>query len=535
MINTSIAAVIMSVAGAAVAQSTIHVVAYEGPPPPGFAEGVYFNTFTSGDTTTDGIGVFNALLGGPGINGDNYATTWTTEAGLVLVVQGGDVAPGTDGLTFAGMAFSAKSGADMALFATLDDNHDGIWIRQNGALTLLALEGDTAPGFDPQYTFNTINKPAFNSIDELYFRSSVKPIFGGGSTEVIYSNRTGELSPLLKEGDDAGGQGPLVGPLLIKRLNDAGQFLLDAKTDGDQGIWLFSDNGLTPILKEGDPAPGIEGEVVEEVSATGLNTMGHVAVVAGIDIPGTPYAMSFTNRTGALEPLFMHGEPAPDTEPGTTFNSASDGPHLNNLDQVIFATTINGPNIPGEANFAQWYDDGEGSIQLLLRRDDPLLGAPEGTLIDATGYLDFNDAGQIILLTSLQGDAVDYMNNKVLLGMTVEEPPYVILREGDKIDLGFEDVRTLSDFEVTGRLTNEGRILVHAEFLDETEAILRVSLEESGCPADFNGDGTLNILDYVAFQSAFVAQDSDADCDDNGQFQILDFVCYQVAFVTGCP
>ena len=55
-----------------------------------------------------------------------------------------------------------------------------------------------------------------------------------------------------------------------------------------------------------------------------------------------------------------------------------------------------------------------------------------------------------------------------------------------------------------------------------------------GCPADFNGDGQLNILDFVAFQEAFVAHDPDADCDSSGDFNILDFVCYQGLFVAGC-
>ena len=55
------------------------------------------------------------------------------------------------------------------------------------------------------------------------------------------------------------------------------------------------------------------------------------------------------------------------------------------------------------------------------------------------------------------------------------------------------------------------------------------------CPADFNGDGNVNILDFVAFQSAFVAQEPSADCDGNGAFNILDFVCFQAVFAQGCP
>lgn len=54
------------------------------------------------------------------------------------------------------------------------------------------------------------------------------------------------------------------------------------------------------------------------------------------------------------------------------------------------------------------------------------------------------------------------------------------------------------------------------------------------CIADFDGDGSLTILDFVRFQLAFVAGDPAADCDDNGALEILDFSCFQAAFLEGC-
>jgi hypothetical protein len=55
------------------------------------------------------------------------------------------------------------------------------------------------------------------------------------------------------------------------------------------------------------------------------------------------------------------------------------------------------------------------------------------------------------------------------------------------------------------------------------------------CPADINGDGVLNILDFVAFQAAWQAMDPIGDCDGSGTYNILDFVCYQGVFAQGCP
>jgi len=55
------------------------------------------------------------------------------------------------------------------------------------------------------------------------------------------------------------------------------------------------------------------------------------------------------------------------------------------------------------------------------------------------------------------------------------------------------------------------------------------------CVADTNGDGTLNVLDFIAFQTAFLAGDepaADVNCDLG--LSILDFVRYQELFAAGC-
>jgi len=58
--------------------------------------------------------------------------------------------------------------------------------------------------------------------------------------------------------------------------------------------------------------------------------------------------------------------------------------------------------------------------------------------------------------------------------------------------------------------------------------------EFGGCLADCNGDGLLNILDFICFQELFEAQDPAADCNGDGLWNILDFVCFQEAFQEGC-
>lgn len=66
------------------------------------------------------------------------------------------------------------------------------------------------------------------------------------------------------------------------------------------------------------------------------------------------------------------------------------------------------------------------------------------------------------------------------------------------------------------------------------EVVSRFSVQPAACPADFNGDGNVNVLDFVAFQLWWQAMDPKADCDTSGTFDVLDFVCFQGVFQAGC-
>ena len=60
------------------------------------------------------------------------------------------------------------------------------------------------------------------------------------------------------------------------------------------------------------------------------------------------------------------------------------------------------------------------------------------------------------------------------------------------------------------------------------------SLSFGSCRADMNGDGMLNIFDFLAFQGAFTAGKARADCNGDGVLNVLDFVCFQAVFQAGC-
>jgi hypothetical protein len=65
--------------------------------------------------------------------------------------------------------------------------------------------------------------------------------------------------------------------------------------------------------------------------------------------------------------------------------------------------------------------------------------------------------------------------------------------------------------------------------------VKRNSCPSDPCFADFDGDGSLTIFDFLGFQNAFDAGDLAADCDEDGGLTLFDFLCFQNAFDAGCP
>ena len=68
-----------------------------------------------------------------------------------------------------------------------------------------------------------------------------------------------------------------------------------------------------------------------------------------------------------------------------------------------------------------------------------------------------------------------------------------------------------------------------------TAAFDNVVMESAGCAADCNGDGNLDVLDFVCFQQEWQGKTEFGDCNNDGMYNVLDFVCFQGVFQKGCP
>mgnify|MGYP001027404687 CR=1 FL=1 len=66
------------------------------------------------------------------------------------------------------------------------------------------------------------------------------------------------------------------------------------------------------------------------------------------------------------------------------------------------------------------------------------------------------------------------------------------------------------------------------------DAFAILGVECGDCRADFDGDGELNIFDFLAFQTAFGMGDLSADFDGDGGLTLFDFLAFQTEFDAGC-
>lgn len=155
--------------------------------------------------------------------------------------------------------------------------------------------------------------------------------------------------------------------------------------------------------------------------------------------------------------------------------------------------------------------------------------AKDGTTLDRFGAGIAYDDGLIAIGAAGDSEVEDYAGSVYLFNLApgqqhLKQPaPIAVdrLRFGSALDM-------------------EGDLLLVGAYGDDDQAdragaVFEYSIDVVGvCKADVNGDGNLDVLDFVTFQQLWQSGQVAADCDGDGGFTILDFICYQQLFVAGC-
>ena len=76
--------------------------------------------------------------------------------------------------------------------------------------------------------------------------------------------------------------------------------------------------------------------------------------------------------------------------------------------------------------------------------------------------------------------------------------------------------------------------LINANLTLATNMVAWACDAPSICYADCEGDGDLDVFDFLCFQGAFANQDPYADCEQDGDWDVFDFLCFQGLFANGC-
>lgn len=276
--------------------------------------------------------VFNSNL-----SGGSSGIFLKSSQGLSRVVKAtlngsGDPAPG--GGTFLGVRQSSisSSGKNVA-FSGFATNSGGVYVASGGQISLAVSDGDFIPGsLEP---FATVSLNAVNDQGLIAFLAQSFPFPNG-----MYVGTNGQFTLIARDGDPAPGGGnfsllfpdPRFGPV----INNNGDVAFAAElSTGGRGVFLYHQGTLSRIAGPGDPSP--DGSTFFTADAPSINALGQVAFSGETFTHGFG---AFVFSAGSVQSVVIPG----DRVPGATVDFA-DLPQVNDLGEVAVGVGLsNGEN-----------------------------------------------------------------------------------------------------------------------------------------------------------------------------------------------
>lgn len=456
---------------------TLNLVALAGTTPPGITDGAIFNRFGELRINAAGQVGFNGLLIGSGVNGANDGGVWSQgqdapgPAPLTLIAREGDRAPGTtENTVFAliNSGFILNHSGQAAFRAILSGdgfaNDLSIWSQGRaepgpGNLQLVARRADPAPGTATGVTFTGFQLPVFNDTGQVAFRGGV-----AGNGVDVFNN-----SGLWSQGRSEAGPGELQ---LVVRRGDA-----SPGTSEDATFVFFS-----------DPRISNSGQVT------------FVGAIQGDEIlPQNDSGIWLQSQAGSQpDELYLvarEGDAAPGVLDGAKFGSSL-GPQINATGEVAFFSDLVGNNVTSVNNSGIWMqqhtNEGFEELHLITREGDAAPGTSAGTAFsDLLAFL-LNDNGQIAFTSNLAGNDVNASNDRGLWATDASGTLQLIVREGDQINVSDDpllealrtveslsalDTRSGGDSKPLG-FNNAGQIAVTLTFTDGSSGVFVASIPE---------------------------------------------------------
>jgi hypothetical protein len=266
------------------------LVAREGDAAADLAPGLVFASVLSIDVNGVGDAFVRGSVNGSGVTSANDECFWTNRGGaLEVILREGDAAPGMPGIVFGGAGQYVGTGYSFESVAWNDasklgiqanitgpgidyGNNEALWLERASGLTLVAREGDEAPGFSGNVTYGGSSVTAdfgdieVNALGQVAFLARV----GGSNLPFafpIFSDHTGVLTKVVMSGDPAPGTDQTFGIYGGPLLSDGGRIAFRAAlSNGGQwppfGIWWDQPGAagqLQALVVPGEELPGHPG------------------------------------------------------------------------------------------------------------------------------------------------------------------------------------------------------------------------------------------------------------------------------------
>lgn len=416
-----------------VADGRIELLTRITAPLPGGVDG---ETIRSWAAFGNGLALVN--LTGPTVdaNRDLALVDLRPETASTLVREGQQVPgmkPGTrfESMIELGQSDSAESNvvfsAQLVGPGITVENDSGLWVHNSKGLRQVVREGDLAPVVSaPFYGF------AAKNVDSLGRAAFVGYFYGVDPKNrllehALYAERHGGIEELLRTSVQAPGLGSglQINRIDYPRMNAGGHLTVHVElsgagvnTDNDQAVYVERGNGAEPLLREGEPVPGLP-DLIWNGSQGYFGTRAD-ALVSVRNAANDEWQLLATGWQQIAAPP-ERGDRAPGTAAEFSYvwwtRANAQG------QRVYIAELANDDDNPNN-DAGIWAEDESGVLQLVVREGDNVETRPgvfETIDFDSlhSELRGFNDRGEI-LFTS-QGDIY------VATLRTIPEPASIML------------------------------------------------------------------------------------------------------------
>ncbi|XAL99601.1 hypothetical protein OT109_18730 [Phycisphaeraceae bacterium D3-23] len=470
----------------------------------------------------DGDIVFRGQLAGLGVDSSNGVGVWSDASGTnLLVAREGDPAPGTDPASvFTGFSGPyLNSAGQVAILGGAGAGGGGIWSERTGVLGLTVRSGDPAPVGGAGVNLGSINGFVYNDAGQTGFRGYLSgPGIHNDNSDGIWLQTDGVVSVVAREGNAAPGTGVVFSHMSTPIMNGSGDIAFQARVNGgginefnNETLWLHTGGALTLVARGGQAAPGAGPGVafMRLYALSGINDAAQLAfhaTLTGAGVDDHNDSGIWAQLSGAPELVARAGDAAPGTGPGVVFDGFNN-PFLNAAGQVAFEATLDGTGVDDTNDRGMW-SQGSGSLELIARSGSNAPGTDTGVLFRAFSSPVFNNAGQTAFFADLEGTGVDFTNDEGIWATNLAGQLTLVARSGDTFDIDddplTEDLRTISAVMLTtgsggedGRrtsLNDAGQLAFSLRFTDGSEGVFVATILDI-LLGDVTGDGFVGAQD----------------------------------------